>query len=299
MKLRRAGWVLAGIFALAAWQNRDLLRRDPPLTTRFNEQATAINHVPSYTAASAVMPQTQQEIWAIRIGSRPMALGGHHLFLEFAPADQKAHPHKSDGHIFQIHGVAMDRATKNYVRFDFDKFQTYRDYFTHSEALKVVGINRNFDEGVVGHEPDSYTDVYYGPKDEVLKMYMDAMTMGDEINAEDLDYGILTQNSNSVVRSLLEGIGVPAPDIFEAGGIRAHLEKGHIWTPAFNLSLVPRDWSRQQARDTYHYDGLFGDALEKAAVKAAHGEMGIWPDPKLRHHRTHGERRHFDPGGPT
>jgi hypothetical protein len=291
MRFKRARWALAAVFALAAWSNRDLVNA-PPLQARFNAEATAINKVPSYVMASAAMPQTQQEIWAIRVGSRPMAAGGHHLFLEFAPADIKAHPHRSDGQIFQIHGVAMDRETKDYVHFEFSKLKTWEDYFTRSDALKVVGVNANFDEGVVGHEPDSYADVFYGTKDEVLRLYIDAMTLADELNARDLNYGLLTQNSNSTVGTLLKGLGLPAPDIYE-GSIRANLRPDHIWTPALGHDLLPVDWSRQNARDMHHYDGLSGAALEKAAKQAAHGEVGIWPAPKTPHGRSAG---HLKPG---
>ncbi|MEZ0225984.1 MAG: hypothetical protein ACAH83_15630 [Alphaproteobacteria bacterium] len=243
----------------------------------FNEQAAVAGATPSreYKQPSLVVPENVDEVWRIRLGSWEMANGGHHTFLEFTPykAASKANP--SGNEVYQIQGIAMDEKRLTWAVLDFTRPAAYTRYMAGDYVLKAFGVNEDHNRKIFGKEPMSYVDLYYGSKDDVLKMYMDALSLTVAINLSSDSYRLVDHNSNSVQHTMLEGLGLPLPGLYAPHQLNT-MSNDRIWAPGIEISLLPKDWDRQKARDAGGYGQLSGDALEKAARKASLGQNGVW-----------------------
>lgn len=240
------------------------------------ETATPGKHdIPEYKLPSAVVPEGVDEVWRIRIGSWEMADGGHHTFLEFTPYKEVSKTNPSGNDIYQIQGIAMDEKRLTWALLDFKDANAYTRYADGDYVLKAFGTNEDHNRKVFGKAPMSYVDLYYGTKDDVLKMYMDALTITVQINLNNDSYRLIDHNSNSVQRTMLDALGFPVPGLYAPHHLNA-MDNGRIWTPGMELSLLPKDWDRQKARDHGGYANLSGDALEAAARKASLGQSGVW-----------------------
>ena len=275
MSKRAAKWALAVGMSLGLWKGAQALP-PPPLTEVFNTESLPVNPVREYRVEGLQPPDgAKGEIWRVRLGSWEMAKSGHHTFLEFGPYCEKSEACPSQGDIYQIHGIAMDGVRKSHASLDFSKIQTYARYAEDDYVLKVQGVNHDHNKAFFNKKPDVYVDVFYGTKDEVLKYYMDAMQLAGRMNVKADSYELLDQNSNSVQRTLLEGLGLKVPDIYVPHMLSA--VGGRIWCPGVELSLLPQDWNRLQARAAGGYGQLSGDDLERAARKISLGTDGVWP----------------------
>ncbi|MEZ0261584.1 MAG: hypothetical protein ACAH80_11285 [Alphaproteobacteria bacterium] len=268
MARRLTKLALAVTLAFGFWKGADACVPDPKVTPTFNEQATPA--VREYRDPALQLPDTSQgqEVWRIRLGSWEMSCEGHHTFLEFS----KLSPSPAPDEIYQIHGIAMDVKRHDFAQLDFRKASAYSRYMSGDYALKAFGVNQDHNRKVFGKEPQTYTDVFYGTKDEVLRKYMDALKMADEINRRGDDYRLIEHNSNSVQRSLLEGLGLKVPALYEGQLILARGMR--TWAPGMesglNLGPQPRG----------DYEGLSGAELEKAA-RSVSGVAKLWtPPPK-------------------
>ena len=231
--------------------------------------------IPEYKLPSAVIPTNVDEVWRIRIGSWEMADGGHHTFLEFTPYKEVSKTNPSGNDIYQIQGIAMDEKRLTWALLDFKNANAYTRYAHGDYVLKAFGTNEDHNRKIFGKTPMSYVDLYYGSKDDVLKMYMDAVSLTVQINLNSDEYRLIDHNSNSVQRTMLDALGFPVPGLYAPHHLNA-MDNGRIWTPGMELSLLPKDWDRQKARDQGGYANLSGDALEAAARKASLGQGGVW-----------------------
>ena len=266
MARRLTKLAVAVTLAFGFWKGADACVPDPKVTPVFNQQAAPRE----YRLPSLQAPDTSlgQEVWRIRLGSWEMSCEGHHTFLEFARLSRNP----AAGEIYQIQGIAMDVKRHDYAQLDFKKVSAYSRYAAGDYKLKAFGINHDHNRKVFGKEPQTYVDVFYGTKDEVLRKYMDALKMTDEINRRGDEYRLIEHNSNSLQRSLLDGLGLPVPALYEGQLVLARGSR--IWTPGMehNLGL-----GKTPQGD---YEGLSGETLEKAA-RAASGVAKLWnPPPK-------------------
>lgn len=248
-----------------------------PLSPVFKAEAARPGKpaIPQYKLPSAVIPDNVDEVWRIRIGSWEMADGGHHTFLEFAPYKEVSKANPSGNDIYQIQGIAMDETRLTWAVLDFTKGAAYTRYAAGDYVLKAFGVNDDHNRKVFGKEPMSYVDLYYGTKDDVLKMYMDALNLTVGINLNSDSYRLIDHNSNSVQRTMLDGLGFPVPGLYVPHHLNA-MDNGRIWTPGMELSLLPKNWDREKVREQGGYGGLTGDALEAAARKMSLGQDGVW-----------------------
>ena len=264
---------LAAVMAFVGWRGA-VETRQRPLTELFNAKTAMTDNTPEYRLPSLVMPKNEKEVWRIRIGSWEMAHSGHHTFMEFGPVDEKPGDRDLGGNVFQIHGIAMNAVTKEHASLNFESLSSYKSYFEGQYVLKVLGANEDFNKDWFHKKPDAYVDVFYGSKEDVLRMYMDAMRLAQAINDENKSYKLLDQNSNSVQRTLLEGLGLNVPDIYEPHVLMK--DSSRIWVPGIEWSLMPPGWDRQQARDADGSDRLSGNELEQAAREISRSTKGIW-----------------------
>jgi hypothetical protein len=243
-----------------------------PLAPVFNPAAAQLadaQQIREYRLPSLVLPDNADEIWRVRLGAWEMSAGGHHTFLEFGPMNAR-----SPDDVYQIQGIAMDAKRRSYALLDFLNPGAYTRYFKGDYVLKAFGVNHDHNRLVFHKEPAAYVDVFYGSKDEVLKMYLDAIILAEDINRRADIYDLLDHNSNSVQRTLLDGLGIETPGLYAPLRLNALGER--IWTPGLELSLLPKDWDRQKAREQGGYGKLSGEALEKAAREASRGADSVW-----------------------
>jgi hypothetical protein len=247
------------------------------LTPIFDEESMKPGKkaIPEYKLPSAAVPTNVDEVWRIRIGSWEMAAGGHHTFLEFGPDKALSKANPSGNELYQIQGIAMDEKRLTWAMLDFKNRNAYTRYADGDYVLKAFGTNADHNRKVFGKEPMSYVDLYYGSKDDVLKMYMDCLALTVDINLKSDDYKLLDQNSNSVQRTMLEALGFPVPGLYAPHKLNA-LDNNRIWTPGMELSLLPEGWDREKVREKGGYANLSGDALEKAARALSPGQQGVW-----------------------
>lgn len=250
-----------------------------PVSPIFNEHATVAAKTPAlreYKIPSLSVPAGVDEVWRIRLGSWEMAGGGHHTFLEFAPHKDISKANPSGDDIYQIQGIAMDNVRFTYAVLDFRDMAAYTRYAKGDYVLKAFGVNHDHNRKVFGKEPMSYVDIYYGSKDDVLKMYMDALTLTETINRNSDSYELLDHNSNSVQRTLLDGLGLSVPGLYAPHQLNT-LANDRIWTPGIDRTLLPPVWDRQRMREKSGYANLSGDALEAAARAASPGaDAAVW-----------------------
>jgi hypothetical protein len=277
----------AALLAFGTWRGAVELRPHP-MTELFNRGSGAAGTVPEYRLPSLVMPQDTKGLWRIRVGSWEMAHSGHHTFLEFGPVDEKPGDRTRGGNVFQIQGIAENAATHDHASLDFGKFESYKNYAEGDYVLKALGVIEDFNKDFFNKQPDCYVDVFYGTKDEVLKMYMDAMQEAAQINRQSVSYKLIDQNSNSVQRTLLEALGLNVPDIYSPHLLMT--DSARIWTPGLEYSILQPGWDRQKARDQGGYANLSGDELESAARKISRGAKAVWDNEKPAHN--------FRPAGP-
>ncbi len=247
------------------------------LTPLFDDEAakTGKKPVPDYKLPSAVAPVNVDEVWRIRIGSWEMAGGGHHTFLEFGPDKALSKANPSGNELYQIQGIAMDEKRLTWAMLDFKNVNAYTRYADGDYVLKAFGTNDDHNRKVFGKEPMSYVDLFYGSKDDVLKMYMDCLALTVDINLKSDDYKLLDQNSNSVQRTMLEALGFPVPGLYAPHKLNT-IDNNRIWTPGMELSLLPKGWDREKVREQGGYADLSGDKLEAAARKLSLGQKGVW-----------------------
>jgi hypothetical protein len=276
---------LAAAFALAVaagamgQQWRDAAQRH--VTPLYSAKATSsCADVPEYRLPSAVPPQNPgKDTWRIRIGMWKIANGGHHAFLEFLPFNGDEGPCMPEDVGYQVHGLMMDGHTRTYGHIDFTRPGFYKEELTGYYDLKAVGVMASHKYPFFMQEKVAYVDIYYDSKDEILKMYLDAMALAQEINAESLGYYMLSQNSNSVFRAMIDGLGLPLPDELEPGMVSALKNQGKIWwTPGLDKRILPWAWDRQQVRRDGGYNNLVGDKLEKAVRRSLIHPEKLWED---------------------
>jgi hypothetical protein len=280
MARRMAKLVLAATLAFGVFKGTEAGFDPQPGQIRpiFNEHAAVVSKTPirEYKLPSLTIPDNVDEVWRIRIGSWEMANGGHHTFLEFAPFREISKTNPSGNDIYQIQGIAMDNVRFTYAVLNFKDTDAYTRYASGDYVLKAFGVNQDHNRKVFGKEPMSYVDLYYGSKDDVLKMYMDALNLTEALNRKSDGYQLLDHNSNSVQRTLLDGLGLPVPGLYAPHHLNA-MQNWRIWAPGIELSLLPEDWDRQKVREKSGYARLSGDALEAAARAASPGaDASVW-----------------------
>lgn len=282
MKRRIGKLLLAAAMAFGAYKGTQAGFDPPPgqLRPTFNtaaaaQQPAAKQVTREYRLPSAVIPDNVDEVWRVRLGSWEMAAGGHHTFMEFAPYKEVSKSNPSGNEIYQIQGIAMDEKRLTWAMLEFSKPAAYTRYAHNDYVLKAFGTNEDYNRKIFGKEPDAYVDVFYGTKDEVLKMYMDCLTLTVDINLNNDIYRLIDHNSNSVQRTMLEGLGLPVPGLYAPHTLNT-IGNDRIWTPGMELSLLPKDWDRETAREKGGYGKLSGTALEAAARKGSLGQPGVW-----------------------
>jgi hypothetical protein len=280
MARRMAKLVLAATLAFGVFKGTEAGFDPEPgrITPAFNQVAAPQAGAPirEYKVSSLAIPPNVDEVWRIRLGSWEMSGGGHHTFLEFAPYKEASKANPSGDDVYQIQGIAMDNVRYTYAVLNFRNTAAYSRYAMGDYVLKAFGVNQDHNRKVFGKEPMSYVDVHYGSKDDVLKMYMDALQLTEDINRKSDGYELLDHNSNSVQRTLLDGLGIPVPGLYAAHQLNT-LTNQRIWTPGMDRTLLPPGWDRQKLRESSSYAHLSGDALEAAARAASPGaDAAVW-----------------------
>ena len=263
---------LAAALAFGLYEAADATAPAPKVTPIFNSaSANPGQKAAEYRLEGLQEPaHTGKEIWRVRVGSWEMAAGGHHTFIEFSPYCTDGNVCRDKNDIYQIHGIAMDETRRNYAQLDFMKSESYTRYESGDYVLKALGVNQDYNRKFFRQEPDNFVDVFYGSKEEVLKMYLDGMKIVDIINKNDDPYILTAHNSNSAQHSVLTGIGLPTPPLYVDHNLTAL--GGRIWCPGIGTSLLPKDWNQQKVRERGGYANLSADDLEKAARKVSGAE---------------------------
>jgi hypothetical protein len=273
VKFKRFFAGLALTFALAAgvYKGADAAMPAPPVTPVFNNAAALPNlEAREYRIESLKEPDpaAAKDLWRVRVGAWEIGLGGYHTFLEFSPYSQNDAGALDRKDVYQLHGIACDEVRHTWAQLNYKHSEAYTQYFNGDYVLKATGINQDHHRRYFSQQPAVYVDIFYGSKEEVLKMYLDGMQLVKEINRTDDPYILLDHNSNSMQRTLREALGLPAPPVFVPYRIEAL--GGRVWTPGIEKSLLPKDWDRDRVRKEGGYDAAPIPELE-ARARAASG----------------------------
>lgn len=261
-------------FALAAgaYVCADELAPKPSLSSVFNNKAA----IPEQKAVTYRLPSLQEPdaesaktLWRVRVGAWEIGAGGYHTFLEFSPYDENDPAKLKNRDVYQLHGIACDEVRRTWAQLNWQHKETYTQYFNGDYVLKGLGVNQDHHRKYFAQPAVAYVDIYYGSKEEVLKMYLDGMKIADQINKANAPYILLEYNSNSAERTYREALGLPDQPLFVAH--RAMALGGRIWTPGLQKSLLPKDWDRAKVRAEADYKDFTAEQLE-ARARALSGE---------------------------
>lgn len=259
---------LALTFALAVgvYRGAEACAPAPDVTPVFNNAAA----VPAQTAKEYRLPSLKEpdaasakDLWRVRVGAWEIGAGGFHTFVEFSPYDENDKTRVNNNEIYQIHGIACDEVRRTWAQLHYDQPSNYQQYLHGDYVLKGLGINFDHERKYFAQSPVAYVDVFYGSKEDVLKMYMDGMSYVEKLNKENPPYILLGYNSNSFQRTMLDMQGIEQPALFVPYRLQAL--GGRIWTPGTERSLLPEGWNRDRVREQGGYANLSGDELEKRA----------------------------------
>jgi len=270
MGRRLAKLALTATLAFGLFKAVDAAAPAPSLTPIFNtanDNATpGTTPAREYRLESLPAPDAaKKDLWRVRIGSWEMAAGGHHTFLEFSPVCAPDAGCRDRNDVYQIHGIAMDETRQSYAQLDFMKLDSYKRYESGDYVLKALGVNQDYNRHFFRQQPDAYVDVFYGSKEDVLKLYLAGMKIVDNVNKNGDPYLLFEHNSNSVQHTLLQGLGLEMPPLYVDHKLTAL--GGRIWCPGIGLSLLPEGWSRDRVLKDGAYNKMSVDELEKAARK--------------------------------
>lgn len=287
MKKRRLLAKLGIAFALAfgVYKAADAAAPAPELTQVFNN-ATAI---PEQKAKEYRIPELKEPtaaeaktLWRVRVGAWEIGAGGYHTFLEFSPYQQTDAQKMARQDVYQLHGIACDEVRHTWAKLDYNQKSSYTQYMNGDYVLKGLGVVQDHHRTYFRDKPVAYVDIYYGSKEEVLKMFLDGMQMADKISHDNKPYILLDHNSNSAERTMREALGLPGQPLFVP--YRIFELGGRIWAPGLEKSLLPEDYDRQKVRAEADYKDFTAEQLE-ARAKSLCGEKRMFstfrtPPPK-------------------
>ena len=259
---------LGATFALAVgvYKGADACAPAPALTPVFNGKAVlADSAIPNQYRLNQLQEPTAEEaktLWRVRVGAWEIGAGGHHTFLEFSPYSEDSARVKNRD-IYQIHGIACDEVRRTWAEMNPGKKVSYDQYLHGDYVLKAMGVNQDHERKFFADPATAYVDIYYGTKDEVLKMYLDGMNMVDKISRDNKPYLLFDHNSNSTERSVREGLGLPDAELF-VPYLPMKLG-GRIWAPGLEKSLIPAGWDRADIREKSDYKNFSVSQLEQRA----------------------------------
>lgn len=272
MRLKKAfKKVLLGcLLAFGVFKGAEACAPGPNLTQVYNNAAAVRQQAAEYRLPSLAEPSAEQkkDLWRVRVGAWEMGAGGHHTFLEFSPYDGNDAARLKVNEVYQIHGIATDEVRRTWAYLDLKNPDSYKRYGHGDFVLKGLGINFDHERKYFRQPPVAYVDIYYGSKEEVLKMYLDGMKIIEGVNRSNDPYILLSHNSNSVQHTIVQALGLQEPPLYVAH--RWQAVGGRIWTPGLEKSLLPANWNRQQVREEGGYAGLSAPELEQRA-KAVQG----------------------------
>ncbi len=253
-------------FCMAAFKGAEAFAPAPKVTPVFNNAAA----VPQQTAMEyrlpslkELTPEQAKDLWRVRVGAWEIGAGGYHTFLEFSPYDENDKSRVKDQDVYQIHGIACDEVRHTWGYLNAKDPEAYKRYEKGDYVLKGLGIQLDHTRHYFSSPPVAYVDVYYGSKEEVLKMYLDGMQIIDALNKREQPYILLDYNSNSTQRTISDALGLPQAPLFVP--YRAEDFGGRIWTPGTETSFLPKDWNRDRVREQAGYAHLSAADLEKRA----------------------------------
>ena len=177
---------LSFALALGAWRGAEACAPPPDVTPIFNNAAA----VPAQTAKEYRLPSLKEpdaaaakDLWRVRVGAWEIGAGGFHTFVEFAPYAGNDKSRVKNNEIYQIHGIACDEVRRTWAQLHYDQPSNYIQYARGDYVLKGLGINLDHERKYFAQPTVAYVDVFYGSKEEVLKMYMDGMSYIAKLNA--------------------------------------------------------------------------------------------------------------------
>jgi hypothetical protein len=256
------------IFALAAgvFKAADAAAPAPHLTQVFNNASA----VPQETAKEYRLPQLKEptpaeakDLWRVRVGGWEIGAGGYHTFLEFSPYQQTDAAKMKRQDVYQLHGIASDEVRHTWAQLNYKRTESYTQYLNGDYVLKGLGVVQDHERKYFSQRTVAYVDIYYGSKEEVLKMFLDGMQLADKISHANKPYILLDYNSNSAGRTYREALGLPDQPIFVP--YRIFALGGRIWTPGLEKSLLPEDYDRAKVRAEADYKDFTAEQLEARA----------------------------------
>jgi hypothetical protein len=255
-------------FALAVgvYRGVDAAAPPPQVTPVFNTVAApSQQHAAQYRLAALREPDAAaaKDLWRVRVGAWEIGLTGHHTFLEFSPYNDGDRSRVAQQEVYQIHGIACDEVRRSWGYINGSDIEAYKRYGNGDYVLKGMGVAFDHNRKYFAQTPVAYVDVFYGSKEEVLKMYLDGMQIIEQLNRDNPPYLLFDYNSNSTQRTISDTLGLPQPPLFVPYKLEAM--GGRIWTPGTEKSFASKDWNRDKAREQGGYANLPADELEKRA----------------------------------
>ena len=268
MQVKRLLRTIALTFAMAvgAWKGAEACAPKPNVTPVFNNAVAVPQQTAKEYRLSTLKEPSEADkknLWRVRVGVWAIGASGHHTFLEFSPYDENDKSRLKNPEVFQIHGIACDEVRHTWGYLNAKDIKAYERYGAGDYVLKGLGIQLDHTRHYFSSPPVAYVDVFYGSKEEVLKMYLDGMNIIGQLNQRDDAYILLDYNSNSTQRTLSDALGLPQAPLFVPYKLEAM--GGRIWTPGTELSFLPKDWNRDKVREQGGYANLSASELEKRA----------------------------------
>lgn len=256
-------------FALAVgvWRGAEACAPFPQVTPVFNSVAAASQQpAKQYRLDTLKEPDAAaaKDLWRVRVGAWAIGLGGHHTFLEFSPYDDSDPARVGRQEVYQIHGIACDEVRRTWGYINPSDIEAYKRYGNGDYVLKGMGIAFDHNRKYFANPPVAYVDVFYGSKEEVLKMYLDGMQIIEQLNKDNPPYLLFDYNSNSTQRTISDALGLPQPPLFVPYKVES--VGGRIWTPGLEKSFAPNHWNRDKVREQGGYANLPAEELEKRAT---------------------------------
>ncbi|HYD19536.1 MAG TPA: hypothetical protein VEF76_13760 [Patescibacteria group bacterium] len=268
MKIKRFVKKLGAIFALSAgvFRGADACSEKPALVPLFNDVSNRELH--EYRLASLQKPAgiDDRDLWRVRVGAWEIAAGGYHTYLEFSPYLDSDPARAKTKEIYQIHGIACDEVRRTWAEMNPRHKNAIPQYLHGDYVLKAMGVVQDHDRTYFRDRTTEYVDIFYGSKQDVLKMYLDGMRLVEKISRDNEPYILLNHNSNSTERSVRDALGLPDPELFVP--YRLQELGGRKWAPGLELSLLPREWKSARAE----FDKLSMQQLEERAARISGAE---------------------------
>lgn len=268
MKVKRflRSLALTLTLSIGAWKGAEACVPAPHVTPVFNNMAA----VPQQTAKEYRLESLKEptaaeakDLWRVRVGAWEIGASGHHTFLEFSPYDENDKSRVDKQEVFQIHGIACDQLRHTWGYLNAKDVEAYKRYEEGNYVLKGLGIQLDHHRKYFQQPPVAYVDVFYGSKEEVLKMYLDGMKIIEQLNKDNPPYILMDYNSNSTQRTITDALGLQEPPLF----VPYKLESvgGRVWTPGTETSFLAKNWNQAQVRADGGYANLSAAELEKRA----------------------------------